>query len=103
MGGGESSGGALARLAGALVGGVFAGVVSHPFDTIKTCLQGDVEGAKFRSPLEAAKGMGLGGLYRGVGWRSCIIVSATLLINAFKDCSAPWLFPGKFTSKNESD
>jgi hypothetical protein len=35
-------------------------------------------------------------LYRGVAWRSAVIVSATLLINIFKDASAPLMFPTKF-------
>jgi len=93
---GESSGGAKARVAGALVGGIFAGVVSHPFDTIKTCLQGDPEKKTFGGMLDAVRKTGGRGLYRGVMWRSSIIVTATLLINFFKDASAPLMFPSKF-------
>ena len=95
---GESSGGAKARVLGALAGGIFAGVVSHPFDTIKTRMQGDPEAKLFRSMAEVVKDTGSRGMFRGVMWRSTIIVTATLLINIFKDASAPLMFPWKFSS-----
>ena len=92
----EGSGGARARILGALVGGVFAGVVSHPFDTIKTCLQADVERKTYRTMADVVRQVQFRGLFLGVAWRSSIIVSATLLINIFKDWSAPLMFPSKF-------
>jgi len=96
MGDTESSGGAQARVLGALAGGVFAGVVSHPFDTMKTCMQGDPTGLQFRGMADVVRLQGARGIFRGVLWRSAIIVTATLLINIFKDASAPFMFPSEF-------
>ena len=93
---GESSGGATARVLGALVGGVIAGVASHPFDTVKTCMQGDIERRQYGSIRSVTAGLGGKGLYLGVAQRSAVIVTATLLINIFKDASAPLMFPSKF-------
>lgn len=92
----ESSGGATARLVGAVVGGLFAGVASHPFDTVKTCMQGDIERRQHGNMRSVAAVLGRRSLYLGVAQRSCVIVTATLLINIFKDYSAPLMFPSKF-------
>jgi len=35
-----------ARTFGAILGGIFASSLSHPMDTAKTCMQGDVERKK---------------------------------------------------------
>merc|ERR1712113_1218682 len=33
----------IAGMAGAVAGGVCAATLSHPLDTVKTCMQGDIE------------------------------------------------------------
>ncbi len=35
------------RIVGAIAAGLFAAYLSHPFDTIKTCMQGDIERKKY--------------------------------------------------------
>merc|ERR1712167_332127 len=83
-----------ALAAGALSGSIFAGVVTHPLDTIKTCVQGGLGGTKFKSI--AATGQVLcqehgvaGGLYKGFGWRLGMIASTFFLVNLFKQSLAP--------------
>lgn len=38
-----------AKVAGAIGAGVIAATLSHPLDTIKTCMQGDIEQAEYES------------------------------------------------------
>jgi hypothetical protein len=35
-------------LAGSVLSGLFAGTVTHPLDTVKTCMQGDVERRSYK-------------------------------------------------------
>ena len=64
---------AKARVPAALLGGLFACYLTHPFDTIKTCMQGDIERDKFKGFLETAKVVngesGIPGFYRGAAFR----------------------------------
>eukprot|EP00941_MAST-03F_sp_MAST-3F-sp1_P000214 g214.t1 len=92
-----------ARLAGALTGGIFAGFLSHPFDTIKTCLQGEEFKANGKQlTLQQVLQKSASGtpftqfLFRGVIWRTTVIITATLLINIFQDVSARVLYSEKF-------
>lgn len=38
----------IALAAGSLIGALFAGAVTHPMDTIKTCMQGDLANVKYK-------------------------------------------------------
>ena len=44
-----------ARLAATFLAGPMCSMASHPPDTIKTCLQGDIEGAKFKGYAQSAR------------------------------------------------
>ena len=73
----------VAVLASSAVGGVFGGVVSHPFDVIKTCMQGDIERKTYGSNLQAARTLlaegGVRRLFSGVGWRT-VNITGTVYI-----------------------
>jgi hypothetical protein len=60
---------AKARVPASLLGGLFACYLTHPFDTVKTCMQGDIERAKFGTFTQTAKVVygesGFFGFYRG--------------------------------------
>lgn len=44
-----------ALAAGSLTGALLAGVVTHPMDTIKSCMQGDMAGAKYGGIVQTGK------------------------------------------------
>ena len=46
---------AMALAAGSLTGALLAGVVTHPMDTIKTCMQGDLGQVKYKGILQRTK------------------------------------------------
>eukprot|EP00966_Prymnesium_polylepis_P130761 3024453-Prymnesium_polylepis.1 len=62
-----------ARMAAAFVAGPICGIASHPPDTIKTCLQGDIEGTVYKtygqtySKIVSEKGVAA--LWSGYPWR----------------------------------
>jgi Mitochondrial carrier protein len=68
------------RVLGSLMAGVVVGVISHPFDTIKTIVQGS---PKRVSSLEAFQTLmstgGLAELYRGAGPRGLRIIGAIVI------------------------
>ena len=46
--------GSASSVAGAIGGGVICATLSHPLDTIKTCLQGDIARAKYSTVGQTA-------------------------------------------------
>ena len=62
-----------ARIPAALFGGLFGCYMTHPFDTIKTCMQGDIErevyGNFFQTGSKIMKDSGFTGFYRGATFR----------------------------------
>ncbi len=64
---------AKARVPAALLGGLFACYLTHPFDTVKTCMQGDIERQKFKGFMDTVKVVnaesGFTGFYRGATFR----------------------------------
>lgn len=89
-----------ARIGGAIVGGITAGVISHPLDFIKTNQQGDVAKSKYTDLISTGrvlyKEFGFFAFYRGLPWRSCAICINALMINFWKDTFAPIFFPEAF-------
>jgi len=88
----------VALAAGALVASVAGGTVTHPIDTVKTCLQGDVGRKKFGNCFNTANVViaesGVGpGLFRGLTWRVGLIATTFFFINRFKQDFAVVLFP----------
>ena len=88
----------VALAAGSLAGALLAGVVTHPMDTIKTCMQGDCAQAKYTGILPTGQAIvaehGLArGLFNGLFWRISLISTTFFLVNAFKQKTVPLLFP----------
>eukprot|EP00633_Aureoumbra_lagunensis_P010094 CAMPEP_0197317260 /NCGR_PEP_ID=MMETSP0891-20130614/46158_1 /TAXON_ID=44058 ORGANISM="Aureoumbra lagunensis, Strain CCMP1510" /NCGR_SAMPLE_ID=MMETSP0891 /ASSEMBLY_ACC=CAM_ASM_000534 /LENGTH=167 /DNA_ID=CAMNT_0042807145 /DNA_START=396 /DNA_END=899 /DNA_ORIENTATION=+ len=93
---------------GALSGAIFAATITHPLDTIKTCLQGDVQGIKFKTHaqtfsllIQESHGSFLG-LFKGLNWRIALISTTFFLVNDFKDRFAPFLFPRRLSTPHNS-
>lgn len=84
---GEFVSDATARVPAALLGGFFACYLSHPFDTIKTCMQGDVERRVYGTFTETARRIYEGGptaFYRGASFRYGRMVCAVYLIDSLQ-------------------
>lgn len=84
---------------GAVIAGVFASAVTHPMDTIKTCMQGDVEEVKYTTVSKTYKTIvseeGHISLFKGWGWRVSRMICAMFIINECKVALAPVIFPHK--------
>lgn len=91
---------AKARVPAALLGGLFACYLTHPFDTIKTCMQGDIERVKFKGFLQTAGVVnaesGFTGFYRGATFRYGRMVIAVGMMDFLQSMIGPLLYPSKF-------
>lgn len=89
-----------ARIPASLLGGLFACYLTHPFDTIKTCMQGDIERKKFGGFLQTAKNVhgesGLPGFYRGATFRYGRMVIAVGMMDTLQSMIGPLMYPSKF-------
>ena len=70
----------VALAAGALTGAFFSATVTHPMDTIKTCLQGDLERTKYGGVLDTGKSLAaeygvVQGLFKGLSFRISLIAT----------------------------
>ena len=85
-------------MAGALGGGVIVASLSHPMDTIKTCMQGDLPRAKYAGVLATGRAIAAEhgvatGLFKGLAFRIALISTTFFLVNTFKQQTVPLLFP----------
>lgn len=91
---------AKARVPAALLGGLFACYLTHPFDTVKTCMQGDIERAKFKGFMHTAGIVngesGIPGFYRGATFRYGRMVIAVGMMDFLQTLIGPLLYPSKF-------
>jgi hypothetical protein len=82
-----------------IVGGIVAGVSSHPFDLIKTCMQGDLTGKKYASASQTARAIwaegGLRRLYSGGFWRTLNITATVYIANEINIWAKAYLNPTK--------
>jgi len=89
-----------ARIPASLLGGLFACYLTHPFDTIKTCMQGDIEREKFKGFIQTAKTVhgesGFTGFYRGATFRYGRMVIAVGMMDFLQSKIGPLLYPAKF-------
>jgi solute carrier family 25 (mitochondrial carnitine/acylcarnitine transporter), member 20/29 len=87
----------MALAGGALTSAVVASYATQPFDTIKTCMQGDVGRQKFGTAMQTARTIlsdsGPLGLHRGTSWRLGLVATTFYLMNKFKEVLAPVMFP----------
>ena len=90
----------LARFSAAMMFTPFVSVFSHPPDTIKTCLQGDVAQEKYKSMPETystlMKEGGVGRFFTGWGWRTGRMICAIFIMGQCKDRFAPIFYPHHF-------
>jgi len=89
-----------AGVSGAICAGVMAATLSHPLDTVKTCMQGDIEQTTYTSFTRSLKAIyaerGLQRMFSGWGWRCGRMICAIFWINLIKDKTAPIIFSQKF-------
>jgi hypothetical protein len=89
-----------ARIPAALLGGLFACYLSHPVDTIKTCMQGDIERKTYdtftKSAAKIYADSGIVGFYRGAAFRYGRMVCAVFIMDSMKDAISKMLYPSAF-------
>jgi hypothetical protein len=92
-----------ARIVGAIIAGLFGAYVSHPFDTIKTCMQGDIEKAKYKRVPDTARTIyangGVPAFYRGAVFRCLRQICAVFILDKVNCNLAPIMFPKAFNDK----
>lgn len=90
---------AKARVPAALLGGLFACYLTQPFDTVKTCMQGDIERKTYGTFTETAKKIGAEGVtafYRGATFRYGRMVCAVFMMDTLQGMVGPLLYPNAF-------
>jgi len=89
-----------ARLYATFVAGPICSFSSHPPDTLKTCLQGDVHNKKYSGYLQATKVLiaerGVSSLWAGMPWRVFRQFCAIFLFDKINAELSPILFPHAF-------
>ncbi len=72
-----------AAVGGSILGGLVGGIVSHPFDVVKTCKQGDLAQARYGGVFDAARALhaqgGAARFFDGCFWRT-VNITATVLV-----------------------
>mmetsp|Transcript_30855 Transcript_30855/g.42744 ORF Transcript_30855/g.42744 Transcript_30855/m.42744 type:complete len:274 (+) Transcript_30855:115-936(+) len=81
----------LTQFIGSCVGGTVAAMLTHPVDTAKTCIQGDLTKTNYRTatstiPQLYAKG-GIGILYKGGLARTARLCGAFFIINSLREAA----------------
>jgi len=83
-----------------IVGGIFAGFITCPFDAMSTVMKGDMEqniyGGFVDTLTKRAQG-GLPVLFGGVFWRLVNMTLTVYLANEARVRLGPWMFPGKIS------
>jgi hypothetical protein len=89
-----------ARIPASLLGGLFACYLTQPFDTVKTCMQGDIEKQTYGSFTQTAKKLygdsGIPGFYRGATFRYGRMVCAVFIMDSLKELIGPLLYPSAY-------
>lgn len=89
-----------ARVPAALLGGLFACYLTHPFDTIKTCMQGDIERKVYGSFTQTASQImgdsGFTGFYRGATFRYGRMVCAVFIMDLLREKIGRLMYPQQF-------
>eukprot|EP00401_Gymnodinium_catenatum_P019005 CAMPEP_0117523102 /NCGR_PEP_ID=MMETSP0784-20121206/34552_1 /TAXON_ID=39447 /ORGANISM="" /LENGTH=270 /DNA_ID=CAMNT_0005319199 /DNA_START=16 /DNA_END=828 /DNA_ORIENTATION=- len=88
------------RLAAALTCGPACSLLSHPPDTFKSCMQGDIERSKFGTMKETCsvlvKERGLTSLWAGAPWRIFRQICAVFILDKIAADLSPIVFPHRF-------
>lgn len=83
---------------GSIATAFISATLSHPMDTIKTCMQGDCGKVKYGTVTATARSLmseyGVAkGLFKGLSWRIALIATTFFGVNMLKSALAPVLFP----------
>jgi len=91
-----------ARVPAALLGGLFACYLTHPFDTIKTCMQGDIERELYGNFVQTASKImsdsGVTGFYRGATFRYGRMVCAVFIMDLMREKIGRLMYPQAFAN-----
>lgn len=94
---------AKAKIGGAVGSGVIAATLSHPIDTCKTCMQGDIGRERYGTLTGTASKLysenGARAFFRGWSWRTGRMICAMFIMNECKEKLAPLFFPEKFATQ----
>lgn len=89
-----------ARVPAALLGGLFACYLTQPFDTVKTCMQGDIERKVYGNFVQTAKMIhsesGIPGFYRGATFRYGRMVCAVFIMDLLREKIGRLMYPNAF-------
>jgi hypothetical protein len=92
-----------ARIPAALIGGLFGCYMTHPFDTIKTCMQGDIErevfGNFFQTGNKIIADSGFTGFYRGATFRYGRMVCAVFIMDLLREKIGRLMYPKAYETK----
>lgn len=91
----------------AMISGIFATALSHPFDTVKTCMQGDLNRQHFKGVYHSFKFLytkyGLKRIYAGAGFRFGTVVMAFFVFNRVMEIIAPKIYTDNFNHDKDSN
>eukprot|EP01126_Amoeba_proteus_P013202 TRINITY_DN1555_c0_g1_i14.p1 TRINITY_DN1555_c0_g1~~TRINITY_DN1555_c0_g1_i14.p1 ORF type:complete len:216 (-),score=25.48 TRINITY_DN1555_c0_g1_i14:57-704(-) len=91
---------ANSRVVGAIVAGLIFATLSHPLDTLKTCMQGDMERTTYKTVTHTTttlyKDSSFTRFFRGWGFRSGRMILGIFILNMGKSIFGPLLFPHHF-------
>ena len=92
--------GGAAKILAIMSAGVVAATFSHPMDTIKSCVQGDLEYSKYKSQFHTASTLfsegGFTRFFTGWGFRTGRMILAVGIMNECKVRLSPLMFPKHF-------
>jgi len=95
----------LARFSAAMMFTPFVSVFSHPPDTIKTCLQGDVEQTTYKGYMQTTqhiiKERGIATLWAGFPWRVGRQILCLMLFDKMVVTLQPIMFPHLFEQEKK--
>lgn len=93
-----------ARVPAALLGGLFACYLTQPFDTIKTCMQGDIEREVYGTFTQTGKQIfadsGFTGFYRGATFRYGRMVCAVFIMDLMREKMGRLMYPQAFEQES---
>jgi len=94
----------LGNFLGAIGGGLVCAAISQPLDTIKTCMQGDLERKKYGGVVDTFKNLliehgSIRAMYRGYSFRAANIIVDFLLLDGLSRFFAPLMYPERFKSQ----
>jgi hypothetical protein len=89
-----------------IIGGVACATLSHPFDMVKTVVQGDLERKNYGSVMDAYKklykeGGGVKRFFNGLFWRSVNIVGTIYIANEVRVYASHYLMKKKEEARHE--